>query len=79
MRKKFFVLTVVCLLFGLLSYTYSAFNSSVIGNLSATTNNWRFKVNVNGGSVYDDSYKFAINSNNKCNGQDCADCYYEKL
>ena len=63
MRKKFLVLTVVCLLFGLLSYTYSAFNSSIIGNLSATTNNWRFKVNVNGGSVYDDSYKLAINSN----------------
>lgn len=43
MKKNVLMLSIVCLMFLVLSYTYSAFKSEITGNLSMNTKDWVFK------------------------------------
>ena len=60
MRKKFLILSIVFLLFLTLSYTYSAFNSVIVGNISGNIKDWVFKVNIDNSTTYNDSYKLHL-------------------
>ena len=60
MRKKFLILSIVFLLFLTLSYTYSAFNSVIVGNISGNIKDWVFKVNIDNSTTHNDSYKLHL-------------------
>ena len=60
MRKKALILSVLFLLFLSLSYTYSAFNSSITGIISFNTKDWAFKVNIDNSTKYEDGYKLHL-------------------
>ena len=60
MRKKFLILSIVFLLFLTLSYTYSAFNSAIVGNISGNIKDWVFKVSIDNSTTYNDSYKLHL-------------------
>ena len=57
MRKRVLIFSVVCLMFVTLNYTYSAFKNTIVGTISGNAKDWVFKVNVDSGTVYNDSYK----------------------
>ena len=57
MRKKVLIFSIVCLMFVTLDYTYSAFKNTIVGTISGNAKDWVFKVNVDSGTVYNDSYK----------------------
>ena len=44
-------------MFVTLNYTYSAFKNTIVGTISGNAKDWVFKVNVDSGTVYNDSYK----------------------
>ena len=68
MRKKILYFSFLCLLFVMISYTYSSFTNKIVGNIVATSNNWSFKVNVENGSIENDYYKVPItNSSGQVN------------
>ena len=60
MRKKALILSVLFLLFLSLSYTYSAFNSSITGIISFNIKDWAFKVNIDNSTKYEDGYKLHL-------------------
>ena len=57
MRKRVLIFSIVCLMFVTLNYTYSAFKNTIVGTISGNAKDWVFKVNVDSGTVYNDSYK----------------------
>ncbi len=61
MKKKVLFLSIVCLLFLTLNYTYSAFRSNVVGNITLTVKDWSFNVNVPNGVQYNGGYKIHLN------------------
>ena len=60
MKKKVLVFSILCLLFITINYTYSNFQNTIVGNISATSNNWRFAVNVTNGIKENDYFKVPI-------------------
>ena len=60
MKKKVLVFSILCLLFITINYTYSSFQNTIVGNISATSNNWRFAVNVTNGIKENDYFKVPI-------------------
>ena len=64
MKKNVLMLSIVCLMFLVLSYTYSAFKSEITGNLSMNTKDWVFKVGVENGSIINDGYKIHLSGTN---------------
>ncbi len=61
MKKEILYLTIMFLLFFIVSYTYSIFKNTIVGSLTANVNNWSFKANVTNGVVYNDGYKVKLN------------------
>ena len=62
MKKKVLVLSILCLLFLTVSYTYSAFRNTIEGNISATSSKWNFKMSISSGTKEDGYYKVPITS-----------------
>ena len=60
MKKRMLLLSILCLLFVTINYTYSAFQNTIVGDISATSNNWYFVVNVTNGILENDYYKVPI-------------------
>ena len=60
MKKKMLMLSIICLLFVTINYTYSAFRNTIIGNINATSNNWYFAVNATNGTLENDYFKIPI-------------------
>ncbi len=60
MKKEFFYLTMMFLLFFIISYTYSVFKNTIDGNVTANIKDWSFNVNVNNAVVENDSYKLHL-------------------
>ena len=60
MRKKFLILSIVCLLFCTLSYTYSSFKNTVVGNISGNIKDWVFKISIDNSTKYEDGYKLHL-------------------
>ena len=60
MRKKVLFLSILFLLFLTLNYTYSAFNSSITGNISGNIKDWVFKVSIDNSTKYEDGYKLHL-------------------
>ena len=61
MRKKFLFLSIICILFLTLNYTYSAFRSNIVGTINANVKDWVFKVSVDNGIIEDGGYKLHLN------------------
>ena len=51
-------------MFVTLNYTYSAFKNTIVGTISGNAKDWVFKVNVDSGMVYNDSYKVHLTGTN---------------
>ena len=64
MRKRALIFSIVCLMFVTLNYTYSAFKNTIVGTISGNAKDWVFKVNVDSGTVYNDSYKVHLTGTN---------------
>ena len=60
MRKRVLFLSIVCLLFCILSYTYSSFKNTIVGNISGNVKDWVFKVSIDNSPVYNDGYKLHL-------------------
>ena len=60
MRKRVLFLSIVCLLFCTLSYTYSSFKNTIVGNISGNVKDWVFKVSIDNSPVYNDGYKLHL-------------------
>ena len=60
MRKKFLIFSIVCLLFCTLSYTYSSFKNTIVGNISGNIKDWVFKVSIDNSTKYEDGYKLYL-------------------
>ena len=60
MKKKVFFLSILCLLFVTLSYTYSSFNNTIVGTITANVKDWVFKVSVNNGTIKDGGYNLHL-------------------
>ena len=60
MRKKFLIFSIVCLLFWTLSYTYSSFKNTIVGNISGNIKDWVFKVSIDNSTKYEDGYKLHL-------------------
>ena len=60
MRKKVLFLSIICILFLTLNYTYSAFRSNIVGTINANVKDWVFKVSVDNGTIYNDDYKLHL-------------------
>ena len=60
MRKKFLIFSIVCLLFCTLSYTYSSFKNTIVGNISGNIKDWVFKVSIDNSTKYEDGYKLHL-------------------
>ena len=43
-----------------ISYTYSVFSNKIVGNITATKNDWNYSFNVTGGTVENDYYKVSL-------------------
>ena len=61
MKKKILFLSILCLLFVTLSYTYSSFNNTIVGTITANVKDWVFKVSVNNGTIKDGGYNLHLN------------------
>ena len=60
MKKKVLFLSILCLLFVTLSYTYSSFNNTIVGTITANVKDWVFKVSVNNGTIKDGGYNLHL-------------------
>ena len=60
MKKKVLFLSILCLLFVTLSYTYSSFNNTIVGTITANVKDWVFKVSVDNGIIEDGGYKLHL-------------------
>ena len=60
MKKKILFLSILCLLFITLSYTYSSFNNTIVGTITANVKDWVFKVSVNNGTIKDGGYNLHL-------------------
>ena len=60
MKKKILFLSILCLLFVTLSYTYSSFKNTIVANITANVKNWVFKVSVNNGTIKDGGYNLHL-------------------
>ena len=60
MKKKVLFLSILCLLFATLSYTYSSFNNTIVGTITANVKDWVFKVSVNNGTIKDGGYNLHL-------------------
>ena len=60
MKKKILFLSILCLLFVTLSYTYSSFNNTIVGTITANVKDWVFKVSVNNGTIKDGGYNLHL-------------------
>ena len=60
MKKKILFLSILCLLFITLSYTYSSFNNTIVGIITANVKDWVFKVSVNNGTIKDGGYNLHL-------------------
>ena len=60
MKKKVLFLSILCLLFVTLSYTYSSFNNTIVGTITANVKDWVFKVGVDNGIIEDGGYKLHL-------------------
>ena len=59
-KKNLLLFSIVCLLLFTISYTYSVFSNKIVGNITATKNDWNYSFNVTGGTVENDYYKVAL-------------------
>ncbi len=59
-KKNLLLFSIVCLMLFTISYTYSVFSNKIVGNISATSGDWRFVFNVTGGTVENDYYKLSL-------------------
>ena len=60
MKKKILFLSILCLLFVTLSYTYSSFKNTIVANITANVKDWVFKVSVDNGIIEDGGYKLHL-------------------
>ena len=60
MKKKILFLSILCLLFVTLSYTYSSFNNTIVGTITANVKDWVFKVSVDNGIIEDGGYNLHL-------------------
>ena len=60
MKKKILFLSILCLLFVTLNYTYSSFNNTIVGTITANVKDWVFKVSVNNGTIKDGGYNLHL-------------------
>ena len=60
MKKKVLFLSILCLLFVTLSYTYSSFNNTIVGTITANVKDWVFKVSINNGTIKDGGYNLHL-------------------
>ena len=60
MKKKILFLSILCLLFVTLSYTYSSFNNTIVGTITANVKDWVFKVSVDNGTIKDGGYNLHL-------------------
>ncbi len=60
MKKKIFFLSILCLLFVTLSYTYSSFKNTIVGTITANVKDWVFKVSVDNGTIKDGGYNLHL-------------------
>ena len=60
MKKKILFLSILCLLFITLSYTYSSFNNTIVGTITANVKDWVFKVSVDNGTIKDGGYNLHL-------------------
>ena len=60
MKKKILFLSILCLLFVTLSYTYSSFNNTIVGTITANVKDWVFKVSVDNGTIKDGGYNLYL-------------------
>ena len=60
MKKKVLFLSILCLLFVTLSYTYSSFNNTIVGTITANVKDWVFKVSVDNGTIKDGGYNLHL-------------------
>ena len=60
MKKKVLFFSILCLLFVTLSYTYSSFNNTIVGTITANVKDWVFKVSVNNGTIKDGGYNLHL-------------------
>ena len=60
MKKKILFLSILCLLFVTLSYTYSSFSNTIVGTITANVKDWVFKVSVNNGTIKDGGYNLHL-------------------
>ena len=59
MKKKVVILSLLCLLFCTINYTYSAFRNTIEGTINISTN-WVFKLNVPNGTKEENYYNVPI-------------------
>ena len=64
MRKKFLIFSIVCLLFCTLSYTYSSFKNTIVGNINGNIKDWVFKDSIDNSTKYEDGYKLHLKGTN---------------
>ena len=60
MKKKVLFLSILCLLFVTLSYTYSSFNNTIVGTITANVKDWVFKVSVDNDTIKDGGYNLHL-------------------
>ena len=60
MKKKILFLSIVFLLYLTLSYTYSSFKNTIVGNISGNIKDWVFKVSIDNSTKYEDGYKLHL-------------------
>ena len=60
MKKNLLLFSIVCLMLFTISYTYSVFSNKIVGNITATKNDWNYSFNVTGGTVENDYYKVSL-------------------
>ena len=60
MKKKILFLSILCLLFVTLSYTYSSFKNTIVANITANVKDWVFKVSVDNGTIKDGGYNLHL-------------------
>ena len=63
-KKNLLLFSIVCLMLFTISYTYSVFSNKIVGNITATKNDWNYSFNVTGGTVENDYYKVSLSGTN---------------
>ena len=62
MKKRALIFSLLFLLFYTLNYTYSSFKNTIVGDISATTNEWSFKATIAGSTKENDYYKIPVST-----------------